>query len=154
MSTAPYAVQTATARGRLHPEAEAPIRSPWQRNLARLAPRSADDIRHAGRPAVACSPAMDEANLAIRHFPYARPYRRWRINRMARKARLTVESIFTILGTDKTLLPDGASAPALAARARDDMAGACRVVADYTAGMTDRCAMEKYRRLTDLSSPG
>ncbi|QHC34541.1 deoxyguanosinetriphosphate triphosphohydrolase [Komagataeibacter xylinus] len=125
-----------------------------QRNLARLAPRSADDIRHAARPVVAYSPAMAEANLAIRHFLYARLYRHWRVNRMARKARLTVESIFTILSSDMTLLPDGTREPALAAREADDMAGACRVVADYIAGMTDRCAMEEYRRLTDLSSPG
>ncbi|MFT9165493.1 MAG: deoxyguanosinetriphosphate triphosphohydrolase, partial [Komagataeibacter saccharivorans] len=36
MSTAPYAVQTATARGRLHREAEAPTRSPWQRDRDRV----------------------------------------------------------------------------------------------------------------------
>ncbi|GBQ45089.1 hypothetical protein ACM0P6_12415 [Komagataeibacter sucrofermentans] len=82
---------------------------------------------------------MAGVNLAIRHFLYAR---------------LTVESIFTILGTDMTLLPDGTSAPAPAACAADDMAGACRVVADYSAGMTGCCTIEAYRRLTDLSSPG
>ncbi|MCE2565877.1 deoxyguanosinetriphosphate triphosphohydrolase [Komagataeibacter sp. FNDCF1] len=125
-----------------------------QRNLERLAPRSADDIRHAARPVVAYSPGIGAANLEIRKFLYARLYRHWRVNRMTRKARLTVESIFSILSDNMTLLPDGWREAALAARDGGDMARACREVADYVAGMTDRCAMEEYRRLTDLSSPG
>jgi len=36
MSLAPYAVQRATARGRLYPEAEAANRSPWQRDRDRV----------------------------------------------------------------------------------------------------------------------
>ncbi|AXY21371.1 MULTISPECIES: deoxyguanosinetriphosphate triphosphohydrolase [Komagataeibacter] len=125
-----------------------------QRNLERLSPRSSDDIRNAAAPVVAYSPAIAAANLEIRKFLYARLYRHWRVNRMTRKARLTVESIFSILSENVTLLPDGWRESALAARDGGDMARACRVVADYIAGMTDRCAMEEYRRLTDLSSPG
>jgi len=41
MSLAPYAVQTATSRGRLHPEPEAPTRSPFQRDRDRLIHSSA-----------------------------------------------------------------------------------------------------------------
>ncbi|GAO00714.1 MULTISPECIES: deoxyguanosinetriphosphate triphosphohydrolase [Komagataeibacter] len=125
-----------------------------QRNLECLTPTCSDDIRHAARPVVAYSPEIAAANLEIRKFLYARLYRHWRVNRMTRKARLTVESIFAILSENMTLLPDGTREPALAARDGGDRAGACRVVADYIAGMTDRCAMEEYRRLTDLSSPG
>ena len=125
-----------------------------QRNLHELAPRSADDIRHASRPVVAYSPQMAAANLEIRKFLYTRLYRHWRVNRMTRKARLTVESIFSILSENPGLLPDGWREPTLAALEGGDRARACRVVADYIAGMTDRCAMEEYRRLTDLSSPG
>ncbi len=36
MDLAPYAVRTESARGRLHPEAEAPTRSPWQRDRDRV----------------------------------------------------------------------------------------------------------------------
>ncbi|MGY6769187.1 hypothetical protein [Komagataeibacter sp. NFXK3] len=116
-------------------------------DLGRMVPCCADGILHAARPVVASSPA-------IRHFLYARPCRHWRVNRMARKALLRVESILAIPGSDMTPLPDATSAPAPAPRAGGDMTGACRVVADYSAGMTDRCAMEAYRRLTDLSPPG
>ncbi|MBN8873088.1 MAG: deoxyguanosinetriphosphate triphosphohydrolase [Rhodospirillales bacterium] len=41
MTLAPYAVQAATARGRLHPEPEAPTRSPWQRDRDRIIHSSA-----------------------------------------------------------------------------------------------------------------
>jgi len=41
MTLAPYAVQTATSRGRLHPEPEAPTRSPFQRDRDRLIHSSA-----------------------------------------------------------------------------------------------------------------
>ncbi|MBN8929482.1 MAG: deoxyguanosinetriphosphate triphosphohydrolase [Rhodospirillales bacterium] len=41
MTLAPYAVQATTARGRIHPEPEAPTRSPWQRDRDRIIHSSA-----------------------------------------------------------------------------------------------------------------
>jgi dGTPase len=41
MSLAPYAVHAATTRGRLHPEPEAPTRTPWQRDRDRIIHSSA-----------------------------------------------------------------------------------------------------------------
>ena len=41
MNPAPYAVCAATARGRFHPEPEAPTRSPWQRDRDRIIHSSA-----------------------------------------------------------------------------------------------------------------
>lgn len=121
-----------------------------RRNLEELAPASAEDVRRAAAPVVAYSPAMARDNGAIRGFLYARLYRHWRVNRMTRKARMAVESIFSILAADLSLLPDGWRQQAQGT----DRTGAYRVVADYIAGMTDRFAMEEHRRLTDLSVPG
>ncbi|GBQ32287.1 deoxyguanosinetriphosphate triphosphohydrolase [Gluconacetobacter sacchari] len=121
-----------------------------RRNLADLAPGSPDDVRRARAPVVAYSPAMARDNGAIRTFLYARMYRHWRVNRMTRKARMAVESIFSILAEDISLLPDAWRQEARAT----DATGARRIVADYIAGMTDRFAMEEHRRLTDLSVPG
>ncbi|GBQ36341.1 deoxyguanosinetriphosphate triphosphohydrolase [Gluconacetobacter azotocaptans] len=126
------------------------LREQTRRNLDELAPASTDDVRRAGRPVVAYSAPMARDNGAIRTFLYARLYRHWRVNRMTRKARMAVESIFSILAQDVSLLPDGWRQQAQAT----DPAGARRVVADYIAGMTDRFAMEEHRRLTDLSVPG
>ena len=121
-----------------------------RRNLEALNPQYADDIRHAGYPVVAFSPEMREANKAIRKFLYARMYRHWRVNRMARKAKIAVREIFDILSEDPGLLPDPLRGRAKAA---DDVQRR-RLVADYIAGMTDRFAMEEHRRLTDLSVLG
>src|SRR5271154_5598979 len=41
MELAPYAVRAETSRGRLHPEPEAPTRSPWQRDRDRVIHSSA-----------------------------------------------------------------------------------------------------------------
>ena len=41
MALAPYAVRVETSRGRLHPEPEAPTRSPWQRDRDRIIHSSA-----------------------------------------------------------------------------------------------------------------
>ena len=41
MNLAPYAVQSATSRGRLYPEPEAPTRSPYQRDRDRIIHSSA-----------------------------------------------------------------------------------------------------------------
>jgi dGTPase len=47
-------------------------------------------------------------------------------------------------------LPDGWRAQA----GEGQPAQAAQVVCDYVAGMTDRFAVEEYKRLTDLSVPG
>ncbi|MBS4075749.1 deoxyguanosinetriphosphate triphosphohydrolase [Ameyamaea chiangmaiensis] len=120
------------------------------RNLDALAPASVDDIRRAAAPVVGFSPEIASANAAIRAFLYERMYRHWRVRRMTRKARQVTEAIFTILSDEPTLLPDLWRARADA----QDAAGLRHVVADYIASMTDRFAMEEYRRLTDLSVAG
>lgn len=122
-----------------------------RQNLARLDPRTTDDVRRAGRPMVAFSPAIAEANGAIREFLFAKLYRHWKVNRMTHKARHVVAELFATLGASPGLLPDGWREQALAAGEEDVRR---RVVADYLASMTDRFAMEEHRRLTDLSVPG
>ncbi|MCS6891417.1 MAG: deoxyguanosinetriphosphate triphosphohydrolase [Rhodovarius sp.] len=121
-----------------------------ERRIAALDPPDADAIRAAGRPVVAFSEAMAEANRAVREFLYARMYRHWRVNRTANKSKRVVQILFQLLVGSPQMLPDGwrerAGAPGSPACAR--------AVADYIAGMTDRFALEEYRRLTDPALPG
>lgn len=117
-----------------------------QLNLARLEPRSADDVRRADRSMVAFSPKIADANAAIREFLFARLYRHWKVNRMTHKARRVTKELFATLSESPALLPDEWRALAGA-----DKTAQMRVVADYLASMTDRFAMEEHRRLTDLS---
>ncbi|MGC8477042.1 MAG: deoxyguanosinetriphosphate triphosphohydrolase [Acetobacteraceae bacterium] len=120
------------------------------RRLAKLAPRDADAVRRARRRVVAFSEKMEAANRAIKEFLYARMYRHWRVNRMTSKARRLTGALYALLLEDPSMLPDDW-------RARAGEAGTPRAavtVADYVAGMTDRYAMDEYRRLTDLGISG
>jgi dGTPase len=118
--------------------------------LAKLDPASADAIRRHKHRVVGFSPAMADANQAIKDFLFARMYRHWRVNRMSAKARRLTEDLYRLLHTDPTLLPDDW-------RARAGEGGTQRaavIVGDYVAGMTDRYAMDEHRRLTDISANG
>ena len=116
-----------------------------RRRLDKANPTTADAIRRAKQPMVAFSPAMAEANHAIKEFLFAHMYRHWRVNRMTTKSRRVTESLFQHLHDDPTLLPDGWRALA----GENDKARAALIVTDYIAGMTDRFALEEWQRLTD-----
>ncbi len=118
--------------------------------LKKLEPQTPDDIRRAKKPVVGFSPAIAEANYAIKEFLRARMYRHWRVNRMTVKARRLTEELFSILHADPSLLPDGWRAQA----GEGQPAQAAGVVCDYVAGMTDRFAQEEYKRLTNIAMPG
>jgi dGTPase len=77
-------------------------------------------------------------------------YRHWKVNRMTGKARRLTEALFAVLHDDPDTLPAGWRAQA----GEGEPARAAAVVCDYVAGMTDRFAMEEYKRLTDLALPG
>jgi dGTPase len=118
--------------------------------LAKLAPKDSDAIRRSRNRVVMFSPAMTDANEAIKDFLNTRMYHHWRVNRMTAKARRLTEEVFRILHADPSLLPDDW-------RARAGEGGthrAATVVGDYVAGMTDRYAMDEHRRLTDISVNG
>jgi len=118
--------------------------------IAKLDPKDAGAIRRARKPVVAFSEPVAEANRVIKDFLFARMYRHWRVNRMSTKARTLSEDLFSVLHRDPSLLPDD-----WRARAGERLSvKAATTVADYIAGMTDRYAMDEYRRLTDLSVPG
>lgn len=116
-----------------------------QRRLSKLDPKDAQAIRRSKSPVIAFSPAMADANQAIKDFLFARMYRHWRVNRMTSKSRRVTEELFTLLHQDPSLLPDGWRALA----GEGDERRAAGVVADYIAGMTDRFALDERRRLTD-----
>ncbi len=118
--------------------------------IAQLAPGSADDIRAAGRPMVAFSDAMLEANNQLRAFLFQRMYRHWRVNRTTQKCKRALQVMFQLLHGEPRQLPPwwqlraGEAGSAMAAAA----------VCDYLAGMTDRYALEEHKRMTDPTVPG
>jgi dGTPase len=119
-----------------------------RRRVAEADPRTVDDVRRLGRPLVAFSAAMQQADRALKRFLFDNMYRHYTLNRMASKARRVVRELFHLLVDEPGCLPTEwqrtAEAPGSAATAR--------VVSDYIAGMTDRFALDEHRRLLDVQS--
>ena len=113
--------------------------------LRALAPRAADDVRHAARPVGAFSPAMAEADRAIKGFLYPRMYRHSRIMRIMGDA----ESLLRALFARYLEQPDDMPAEWADIVDRGDAAARSRHIADFIAGMTDRYALMEHARLFD-----
>ena len=113
--------------------------------LRKLAPRSADDVRHAGQPVAGFSPVMAEADQAIKGFLYPRMYRHERIMRIMGDAERLVCALFA------RYRERHGDMPAEWAQTVDetDEAARLRHIADFIAGMTDRYALMEHARLFD-----
>ncbi len=112
------------------------------RRLSALAPLSAAAVRHAAEAVVAFSPAMRDADAAIKGFLYPRMYRHARVMGVMQDAEAVVRDLFGHFMAHPADLPaewaEGIESAAEAARARR--------VADYIAGMTDRYALIEHAR--------
>jgi dGTPase len=107
--------------------------------------RSADEVRHAKRPVGGFSPAMGEADRAIKGFLYPRMYRHGRIMRIMGEAERVVCALFARyverpgdMPAEWAQIPEGG-----------EEAARLRHIADFIAGMTDRYALGEHARLFD-----
>jgi dGTPase len=114
-----------------------------ERRLSTLAPCSADDVRHAGHPLVGFSPAMTEADRAIKNFLLPRLYQHPRITRITKDAERVLRELFEHYAQHpQDLPPEWQPNPASA-----DAGSRARLIADFIAGMTDRFALTEHARL-------
>jgi dGTPase len=114
-----------------------------RRLLVAAEPESVDDVRSAGRPLVAFSAAMAEADRAIKGFLYPRLYRHVRIGRIMDEAAEVVRALFRrFIEVPRDLPPEWFAGHDIGHRE-----GLARQIADYIAGMTDRYAMVEHARL-------
>jgi dGTPase len=100
------------------------------------------DIRRHPVPLVAAGPRLTSALGELKQFLYDRFYFHHRLIRMTRKADHILERIFEAYCTTPEML-----SPEV--RAQADALGLERAVIDYLAGMTDRYAVDEYKRLFD-----
>ena len=109
------------------------------------APKSADDVRHAGRQLIAFSPDIAEAEKGIKAFLKQHMYRHERVMRVMREAEEIVVKLFARYRQRPSDLPaewrEGAVGESEAARARR--------IGNFIAGMTDRFALTEHHRLFD-----
>ena len=110
--------------------------------IAALKPASVAQVRAAAQPVVAFSPAMQQADAAIKGFLYPRMYRHERVMRVMGDAEGVVRDLFAHYVKTPADLPaewgEGIDAVNEAARAHR--------IADYIAGMTDRYARIEHAR--------
>ena len=116
-----------------------------QGRLDAAQPKSVDDIRHMGTTIIRFSKPLFQELKAIRSFLFTRMYRAPSV--MAERARVTqvIDGLFPLFLADPGLLPVEWRADIAAVQGDVELA---RIVADYVAGMTDRFALQEYRRLT------
>ena len=118
--------------------------------------QSPDDVRRWPTNLVQLSPEMQAKVRELKDFLYEHLYYHWRVVRMKIKAQQVIEALFEAFEKDYRQLPpeyrqrvhqilkeDGATPFPLRAS---------RLICDYIAGMTDRYALQEYKRLFDPSA--
>ena len=109
-------------------------------NVAGL--RDIDAVRGAGRPLATFSPAMAERERRLKRFMYANLYHHEAQLRAAGAARGVIARLYAAYDQQPDLMgAEWTEGLATAQPARS------RRIADFIAGMTDRYAMDRYRRI-------
>ncbi|MCK4535664.1 MAG: deoxyguanosinetriphosphate triphosphohydrolase, partial [Desulfuromonadales bacterium] len=111
-----------------------------QDNLVRAEIRSLDDVRGHSGQLVMFSDATTQKNRQLKRFLYDRLYRHYKVERMRIKAERFLKRIFESYMDCPTLMP-------VSYQDRFAEHGKERVICDYVAGMTDRYALDEYKRL-------
>jgi dGTPase len=90
------------------------------------------------------SPEMTDRNRELKAFLYDRLYTHHRVTRMTQKADRIMTALFQVYMEEPRQLP-----PHVTHRVEEEGESIPRVIADYVAGMTDRFALEEYKKLFD-----
>ena len=114
------------------------------RRVANIEP-STDAIRWAGRPVVAFSSEVADAESEIKGYLYTELYRNTVVAEVMDKAEALVIALFERYRSDPGALPVAWRA----GLADADAAHKMRHITDFLAGMTDRFALSEYQRLFD-----
>ena len=104
--------------------------------------KSLDDVRSRGANLVMFSPDTAVRNRELKAFLYKYLYRHYKVERMRIKAERFLTMLFENYLQNPTLLPTSY-------QEKYERYGRERVVCDYIAGMTDRYALDEYKRLFD-----
>jgi len=99
-----------------------------------------DDLRRVNLQVVAFSPEISEKSKKLKRFLMENLYRHFKVERMRVKAERYLTQLFETYIKHPTLLPRKYLK-------KMDNAGRERVVCDYIAGMTDRFALDEFKRL-------
>ncbi|MBN1254082.1 MAG: deoxyguanosinetriphosphate triphosphohydrolase [Deltaproteobacteria bacterium] len=113
-----------------------------ERNIAEHGVETLEDVRRLGKELVSYSPSIQRESDLLKEFLHTRLYHHWRVERMRIKAERFITELFQAYVETPTLVPEGH-------RRRVDEEAVPRMVCDYIAGMTDRFALDEYKKLFD-----
>jgi dGTPase len=112
------------------------------RNIEEAGVETGADVRRLGEGLVNYSPAVRKESDLLKAFLHERLYHHWRVERMRIKAERFISELYKAYVETPTLVPR---------RYRERMGEepVPRMVCDYIAGMTDRFALDEYKKLFD-----
>jgi dGTPase len=108
-------------------------------NIRRFKIQKAQDVAKIPERIVASSKNMRSLRIPMREFLMAKLYQHYRVVRMSNKARRFIESLFKNYLDNSEQLP-----PTTQERLKKD--DRYLVICDYIAGMTDRYALDEYKK--------
>ncbi len=109
-------------------------------NITGLGITSLDDLRRVNRSVVHFNEDITRRNMALKRFLFQNLYRHHKVDKMRVKAEIFITRLFETYLSHPNLLPPKY-------QSRMERFGLQRVVCDYIAGMTDRFALDEYKRL-------
>jgi dGTPase len=104
--------------------------------------KSVEDVRNAGENIICFSSSTKKLNSQLKMFLFDKMYRHYRMIRMADKARRIVTQLFEVYLNNSDQLP-----PSFSSKIKEE--NKMQLVCDYVAGMTDRFALQEYKKLFD-----
>jgi dGTPase len=113
-----------------------------EKKLGALKPKTAQDIKKLRVKMASFSPRMQALRKPLRNLLMEKLYHHYRVVRMSNKAKRFIKELFKLYTEIPRALP-------AQVQKRIPTDGVKRVVCDYIAGMTDRYALDEYKKLFD-----
>jgi dGTPase len=104
--------------------------------------KSLEDVRDAGENVISFSNPTKKLNSQLKMFLFDKMYRHYRMIRMADKAKRIINQLFEVYLNNSDQLP-----PSFRNKIKEE--DKMQLVCDYIAGMTDRFALQEYKKLFD-----
>lgn len=111
-----------------------------EKNIKEKGIETLNDVRSMSTNLISYSPAVEEESKKLKAFLQKYVYRHYKVERMRVKAERYITLLFETYRDNPTLLP-----PRYRERVAEDEKE--RVICDYIAGMTDRYALDEYKKL-------
>jgi len=113
-----------------------------EQNIKNFNIKTIEDVRKCKNRLISFSDKMKEEKKPLKEFLTKNLYNHYKVVRMSDKAKRFIKELFEIYISKPEQLP-------YSTQKRINLEGSYRAVCDYIAGMTDRYALEEYKKLFD-----